>query len=141
MIPTYVVDASALLRFLANEPGATEVERLFKQASTGDVQLLMSAVNWAEVLYVVLKTHGQSAMTTIESRMLSLPIQMISLDAMNAKDAAEFRFNHKIPFADSFAGALAVSNRATLVTADFDFHGLTSPKVHLLPTKPKRRSS
>ncbi len=141
MTPTYVLDASALLRFLSNEPGATEVERLFKQASAGDIQLLMSAVNWAEVLYVVLKAYGPPAMAAIESRMLSLPMQMISLDAINAKDAAEFRFKHKIPFADSFAGALALVNKATLVTADFDFHGVSAPpKVHLLPTKAKRQS-
>ncbi len=138
---TYVLDASAVLRFLSNEPGALEVERLLKAAAAGSMELLMSTVNWSEVLFVVLKAHGEAAMRSVESRLLSLPIRMIAEDPATAREAAEFRFAHKIPFADSFAGSLALRNKATLITADYDFHSISGPlKVHFLPTKAKGRT-
>lgn len=42
--PRWVLDASALLAFLGDEPGADVVERALEQGA------VMSAVNWAEVL-------------------------------------------------------------------------------------------
>lgn len=136
---TYVLDASALLRFLNNEPGGTQVEHLINEAIVGTVELMMSAANWSEVLHLVLKHHGNAQMIAIESKLQSLPIRILVVDPVVSKTAAEFRYQHKVPFADSFAGAAAEQNRATLVTADYDFHGLTTSfKIHLLPTKAKR---
>lgn len=117
----YVLDASALLRFLANEAGAPEVERLLNRALDGDIELLMSVVNWGEVLHYVLKTHGIDVMNTVESHYLSLPIRMFVVDHVVARIAAELRFRFKIPYADAFAAATAVQNQATIITGDYDF--------------------
>jgi len=136
---TYVLDASALLRFLENESGAIQVEALIKQAKQGEITTLMSAVNWSEILHYVLRKHGPAAMRSIESRLQSVQITILAVDAVGAAQAAEFRHQHQVPFADAFAGATAEQNRATLMTADYDFHGLkTSFKINLLPIKPKR---
>jgi predicted nucleic acid-binding protein len=135
---TYALDASALLRYVDNEPGAIEIEKLLKKAEAGDAVLLMSAVNWGEVLFVVLRAHGIDAMTEFESRFQSLPIQILAADHVTAKAAAEIRFRFKIPYADAFAAAVARQNQATVVTADHDFTLLRGAiKVQLLPTKAK----
>lgn len=134
----YVLDASAILRFIDNEPGAAEVEKLLKKAVTGAVELLMSAVNWGEVLFIVLKAHGPDVMDKMESRLLSLPIRILVVDHVIARQAAEFRFRFKIPYADAFAGAMGRQHQATVVTADHDFTLLRGAvKVQLLPTKSK----
>jgi predicted nucleic acid-binding protein len=139
---TYVLDTSAILRFLDNEPGATEVERLIKEAALGKVELLMSAANWAEVLFVLLKVHGQTVMQNVEDRLQSLPLRLIAVDPINARQAAEFRFKYKIPFADSFAGALALDTKSALVTADQDFRSVGNAiKVQFLPLKSKARTT
>jgi predicted nucleic acid-binding protein len=138
---TYVLDASAFIRFLTNEPGALEVERIIKLAKDGTAEILMSAVNWGEVLHSVLKKNGEAAMHSLESNLLSLPIQILAEDSFTAKEVALFQFKYKVPYADSFAGSLAARNKAILITADYDFHSFGGPlKVHFLPTKAKGRT-
>ena len=134
----YVLDASALLRYVDNEPGGGEVEKLLNRSLDGDIQLFMSVVNWGEVLHSVLKNHGQAAMEAFESHYQSLPIRMLVVDQVVARVAAELRFRFKIPYADAFAAAAAVQNQATVVTADYDFTLVRGTvKVQFLPTKGK----
>lgn len=137
----YVLDASAILRYLDDEPGAAEVAQLLKRARVGDDELLMSAANWGEVLFAVLKVHGVDAMNQAESRILSLPIQILVVDHIVAKTAAQVRFRHKMPYADSFAAAVALQNQATVVTADYDFTLVRGvAKVKMLPTKSNKKT-
>ena len=138
---TYVLDASAILRYIDNEPGAAEVEKLLKKARLGDAVLLMSAVNWGEVLFIILRAHGVAAMNAIESKMQSFPFQVLAADHITAKEAAEIRFRFKVPYADAFAAAIARQNQATVVTADHDFTSIRGAiKVQLLPTKGKAQT-
>jgi uncharacterized protein len=132
----YVLDASALLRFIANEAGAVEVENLLKRALDGEVELFMSAVNWGEVLHYTLKAHGSDVMKTVESQYESVRIQMLVVDNVVARTAAELRFRFKLPYADAFAAAAALQNQATLVTGDYDFTLVRGTvKVQFLPAK------
>ena len=45
---TYVLDASAILRFTDKEAGFDQVRDLFVRATQGEVDLLLSAVNWGK---------------------------------------------------------------------------------------------
>ena len=58
---TIILDASALLRFLDDEPGAERVQQLLSRARRGEVKLLMSAVNWGELIYAVARKTGADA--------------------------------------------------------------------------------
>jgi hypothetical protein len=53
------------------------------------------------------------------------------------ESSAKERFH--LPYADAFAGSLALRRAATLVTADFDFKSLPSGtlKIDFLPRKEK----
>jgi len=42
---TFVLDSSAVLRFLEDEAGAERVERIFLDASIGDCSVEISAIN------------------------------------------------------------------------------------------------
>ncbi len=137
----YILDASAVLRYLDDEPGAADVAQLLKKARIGDAELLMCAANWGEVLFAVLKIHGVDAMNLAESKILSLPIQILVVDHVVAKMAAEVRFRYKMPYADSFAAAIALQNQATVVTGDYDFTLVRGViKVQMLPTKAKKKT-
>ena len=48
-----VLDASALMTFFEDRPGAAKVEELIAQATEGKCELLISVVNWGEVYYSV----------------------------------------------------------------------------------------
>lgn len=133
---TCVVDASALLRFLDREPGYIRIAELLKEASRGDIELLISAVNWGEVVSVLYKAHGLALTRTTLSRLRTLPIDIVPVDAEDAESAAIFRQDHKLPYADAFAGALALLSGSSLVTADFDFRSAERAiQVEFLPKK------
>ena len=134
-----VIDAMALLRFIDGETGSERVESILNRARLQAVELLMSAVNWGEIVYSVLKAHGPDQDGKLLPKLRSMPIVIMDVNAEDAAMAATFNKAYKIPYADSFAGSLAISEPAALLTADHDFKFLPSNvlKVDVLPAKPK----
>jgi ribonuclease VapC len=121
---TYVLDASALFAFLRNKPGASKVTELVKEAKRGHAKLLMSAVNYGEVYGTILREFGPEPALTAVYAVSPLPIEVLDATPQRAFKAADVKFKHKLYYADSFAAALAIENKATLVTSDSDFRKL-----------------
>ena len=118
---TYVLDANAILDYILDGPGAPTIERVLREAFRHDAALMISVINMGEVFYLLWRNKGeQKARQTIADLTL-LPLQIIPVDLPQALKAAEFKALHKIPYADSIAAALAVAQKATLVTSDRDF--------------------
>ncbi len=121
---TYVFDASALFAFLRDQPGASKVDELLREAMHGRAKLVMSAVNYGEVYGTILRQYGaQQALTAIHA-VLPLPIDVLDATPQRACSAADLKAKHKLYYVDSFAAALAIEYRATLVTSDSDFRKL-----------------
>lgn len=123
MSKTYVLDANALLGLLVNGPGAERVERLVRDARPA-TPLLVSAVNWGEVLYISWQRHGEESARQTLADLLQLPIRIVPVDVPQVLKAGELKAVHKIPYVDSLAAALAILSQATLVTSDRDFEKL-----------------
>ena len=117
----YVLDASAVLRYVESAPGAIKVERILQDARNEACEVLISAVNWGEVLYVLRRKLGHPNAAVIARNLRSLPLQIVGAGETDAESAAELKARYLIAYADCFAAALAKGNRATLVTSDFDF--------------------
>jgi len=64
------------------------------------------------------------------SALQSLPIRLIDITPQRAFLAAEVRAKYKLYYIDSLAAALAIENKATLVTSDSDFRKM----AHSFPT-------
>ena len=115
----YVLDANAVLRYLAigDGEGGDKVLGLFEQAERGQTQLSMSVINLGEVFYILLKRVGeQRALHYI--RVLQHGITVVDADANRTIQAARLKHQLKLGYADSFAAALALELKATLVSAD-----------------------
>jgi len=139
---TCVLDASAVLRYTDKEPGYKRVRELLKQAARGEAELLLSAVNWGEIVGALYKRVGMTRARSIAGSLAALPISIVAVDTGQAEAAAIFKYDFKIPYADAFAGALTLAHsspqqRATLVTADFDFKFVPAGtiKIEFLPSK------
>lgn len=134
-----VIDASALMRFLDAEPGADRVEQLLLQCAAGQVTVLMAAVNWGECISALVRHKGVNAANELIDR-LSTWLTIISSTAKEAHEAAFFKEQFKIPYADAFAAALSKRENALLVTADYDFKTLPPGliKAEFLPVKSKK---
>ena len=126
-----MLDASAVITIFENRAGAEKLATLLQQAAAGKAQLAMSVVNWGEAYYSIGRTSGPGVARHVIEEIAQLPISIFPADLEQTHMAAELKAEHKLPYADCFAAALAHLQRATLVTADSDF-SLLKKKLQLL---------
>ena len=126
---TTVLDASALLALLFDEPGAERIETLFNQAAEADKPMLIAAVNWAEVLYKMQRKHGAKGFEGAQQFERTMPLEVAPLDRELAESAAQLKNEHDLGLADAFAAALAKSKNAELLTGDPEFKELEKSGV------------
>jgi len=121
----YVLDANAVIRYFEGESGdgREKVQSLFEQSRHGNARLFMSVVNMGEVLYIFLKRIGQQrAMHYIQQ--LQHAVSFIGVDTAQTIHAATLKHRYNLGYADSYAAALTIETRATLVSADPSFEKL-----------------
>jgi len=123
-VSRFVLDASAIITIYENRAGAENLAALLQQASDGKAQLAMSVVNWGETYYSIWNTSGPGVAGHVIDEIEQLPITIVPADLEQTRIAAELKAQHKLPYADCFAAALAILQRATLATADSDFSRL-----------------
>ena len=110
---TIVLDSWAVLRFLENAQPASELVA----ALLDEQRPLMSWINLGEVHYVVRRAHGEdAAKETVRDLRDVLDVRLP--DERIVLDAARIKADHPMAFADAFAAALAIAERATLWTGD-----------------------
>ena len=117
----YVLDSSALLRFLDGEAGNDRVAEILKSQLRGTARVLVSAVHWGEVASVTAKTYGEKAVESTLSRLAAFGIELVPATAARAVRSGLIKSALKIPYADAFGVDLASDSADhVLVTADFD---------------------
>ena len=116
-----VLDASALLAMFFGQAGMEQVRDLFHKAAEIDKALLISAVNWAEVLYKLEQKKGSEGVETGQRFERTMPLEVVSVDRELAEAAAQLKVVHRLGLADAFAAGLAIARKAELVTADTEF--------------------
>lgn len=117
----WVIDAHALMVFLEREHGFEKVESIFVRAVEKNNSVLMSAVNFGEVCYIILRECGREKFEEVIRVIKTLPIDIIAVDKELAQTAAEFKAYKKMSYADCFSAALAKINKAELITGDKEF--------------------
>jgi predicted nucleic acid-binding protein len=116
----YVLDASAVIRYLSKGIGEEKVDALLRRSAKGDARLVISVINWGEALYSLARVAGL-ANATADLKTLGGLVESIAIDEAYAEAAAAVRLNYKLGYADCFAAELAMRLEATLVTTDPDF--------------------
>ena len=121
----YVLDANAVLRYfgVSEGQGTKKVRALFEQAEHGQARLSMSVINLGEVLYILLKRVDEPRARHYV-QVLQHVVAMVEADAAQALGAAEMKHKYKLGYADSFAATLAITLKASLVSADPAFEKL-----------------
>lgn len=119
---TYVLDSSAVLRYIDDEAGAERVAEIIKSHLAGKCAAAMSAVHWGEVAGITCKAHGKPAMEMLLGRLSAFGLQVIAADGERAVRAALIKLKRDLPYVDAFGVELAGdSAEHVFVTADFDF--------------------
>jgi len=117
--PRYVLDACAVIAFLAKEAGAEKVVDLLIGAAKGDLKLYIHRINLLEVYYDAYKAGGADQADRVYQKMLNLPITIDSnLDGELFRKAGALKATYRISLADAIAISLASQLNASLVTSD-----------------------
>lgn len=125
-----VLDAQPLIAMLAKEPGSRQVRmRIESAASTGEV--LISAVNWSEVLAHAMRTLGAEETARFVGQFDLVPVRVVDVGPVLAGRAAAIRVAHRLSLGDSLAAALALATGLPLLTADADFQRLAAEGLAL----------
>lgn len=117
-----VLDAFALLAYLQGDNGHLRVKEML---AASDLDLLMNAVNAGEAFYILARARGlREADYFLNVILPSLPITVVDNSFEQVIEAARLKAAHALSFADCFAAATAVRERAALVTGDREFEKL-----------------
>ena len=120
-----VLDAQPVIALLRDEPAAGSVQARIESAASGG-HVLISAVNWSEVLAYARRTVGPHDTARFVAQLDVVPVRVVDVGAVLADRAAAIRVEHRLALGDSFAAALALLTGLPLLTADVDFGRLAS---------------
>jgi ribonuclease VapC len=121
MAETYVFDSYALLKVFQKEEGYQKVVGLLRDVKASGGRALMSAVNYGEIIYITKKTFGDRKKIECLAAIERLGIEVLPIPNELIFTAAEYKAEFSISYADCFALASALENRAVLVTGDPEF--------------------
>lgn len=134
---TYVLDASAILRFLDREPGGDRIDELLSDFMDGECGIAVSAVNWGEIWAILLRKKGLRGAQEIFADLDTFGFDIVDATAARAVNSGSWKNQKKIPYADAFAVELAASiPNSVLITWDFDLKPAAHDiKIEFLPKK------
>ena len=111
-----VLDAWAIMALInGEEPAAAQVKNLFQQS---DTDIYCSTINLGEVYYIIARKKGVAVADKDVEIIGQLPISFILPDRQGIINAARWKSQHRMSYADAFAASLAVAFDATLWTGD-----------------------
>jgi ribonuclease VapC len=130
-----VLDAFPILDFFLKKPGWQRVGEIFDDAVQHDIRHLLSAINFGEIRYTILRDAGPEQAEVAVERIMQGPIEIILPTLEQVIQASTFKSKGGISYADCFAGALALERDLPVLTGDDEFKRLIQygVKVEWLP--------
>ena len=136
-VTTFVLDASAVLRFLDKEAGWSRVAEVLTATRAQSAELAISAVQWGEIAGAVRKRLGAAGQNRAMAALSQFQPRIAEADGGRALRAAAIKVDRKIAYADAFAVDLAMDTPdSLLITSDFGFKSVTDlAQIEFLPAK------
>ena len=116
-----VLDAWAVMAYLEDEPAGKKVADIIADAHEKSTALWMSVVNLGEVWYIVARETSEPEADRCEKELRQLGIEFVDADWNLTQQAARYKSQHRMSYADCFAAALAKQKKARLATGDKEF--------------------
>jgi predicted nucleic acid-binding protein len=114
-----VLDSFALLAYLKMEGKFSKVK---SHLTSQDSTLLMNEINIGETYYILARERSsEKADYFIAAILPSLPIRRVSNTFQDVLEAARIKAAYSISFADCFAVATAIREKAVVMTGDPEF--------------------
>jgi ribonuclease VapC len=117
----FIFDSHALLKLFQKEKGYEKVVQLLEEIQkTGAVKYL-NAINLGEIIYTTKKDFGDQKKLEVLASIERLNFRIFPIPNELIFQAAEYKAEYSISYADCFALASAVEHKAVIVTGDPEF--------------------
>jgi len=118
------LDTWAVIAYLEDEPSAQQIAELIAGAHEEGIPVYMTVVNVGEVWYNIAREVSEEDADISVKQLRDLRIQFENVDWELTLEAARFKSQHKMSYADCYAAALAKVKKADLITGDKEFKRL-----------------
>jgi predicted nucleic acid-binding protein len=120
----FVLDSWAVIAYFEDEPAGGQIADLIASAHEAGIPVFMSVVNVGEVWYITAREISTEDANTIVKELRDLRIQFEDAGWELTLEAARFKSQQKMSYADCYAAALAKVKGGSLITGDIDFRAV-----------------
>jgi predicted nucleic acid-binding protein len=123
-----VFDSHAMISFFRKGPVYETVRDILVKVANNESEGFMCSVNVGEIYYMLVRKGNIKIAEAAIISLKQLPIHFIDPDFNMCMEAAALKAKFSFSYADAFAAALTISNKATLITGDKEFEALSGEK-------------
>jgi uncharacterized protein len=120
----YVLGNWVVIAYLEDEASGEQVKELIATAHEEQIPIYVSVVNVGEVWYTVARQVSEEDADASVKALSDLRIQFEDADWPLTQEAARFKSQNKMSYADCFAAVIAKLKKADLITGDGEFNPL-----------------
>jgi ribonuclease VapC len=117
----FIFDSHALLKFFQKEKGYEKVVHLLEEIRKTGATKYINAINLGEIIYSTKKEFGDQKKLEVLANIERLNFTILPIPNNLIFQAAEYKAQYTLSYADCFALASAVEHKAALVTGAPEF--------------------
>lgn len=121
MPASVVLDTSAIVAWLEDEPGADQVEALLRRAARSQTTVYVAFISLMEAQYIMIRRAGDENAAAAISFVENWPLEIVDSDREWGREAAAVKARGGLSLADAWIAALAMRLDADLVHKDKEF--------------------
>ena len=117
----FVFDSHAMLKLFQKEKGYEKIVHLLEQIKKTGATKYMNAINLGEIIYATKREFGDQKKVEVLANIERLNFSILPVPNSLIYQAAEYKAQYSISYADCFALASAIEYNAVIVTGDPEF--------------------
>lgn len=118
---SFVFDSHALLKFFQKEKGYEKVMHILENIRKAGSAKYINAINLGEIIYSTKREFGDQKKLEVLANIERLDFNILPVPDSLIFQAAEYKAQFSISYADCFALASATEHKAVIVTGDPEF--------------------
>jgi predicted nucleic acid-binding protein len=117
----FIFDNHALLKLFQKEKGYEKVIHLLEEILKGGTKKYLNAINLGEIIYSTKREFGDQKKVEVLANIERLNFTILPVPNTLIFQAAEYKAQYGISYADCFVLSSAIEYEATIVTGDPEF--------------------
>ena len=117
----FIFASHALLKFFQKEKGYEKVVHLLEEIKKAGATKYINAVNLGEIIYSTKREFGDQKKLEVLANIERLNFTILTVSNNLIFQAAEYKAQYSISYADCFVLASAIEHKAIIVTGDPEF--------------------